>query len=237
MLSRRGLWPQAHRSVDKVDFRIDPTAAPPTVRTWLRRIRDPIRRTGCEWRAVIDSIRSDNQLLWQSLSISEQRRFLRHLRPFWDCHRHRLAPATADRLNALLESGQCVRHAGRVLSYRESHGRVNVRIRPRGVNKSSLIQVSAVLNCSGSESDYRNLENPLVWDLLDQGLIRPDLLSLGLDVAPDGALIGVDGTCSNTLYTFGPPQKGILWETTAVPEVRNQAAWLAVKLLRGLFVG
>jgi uncharacterized NAD(P)/FAD-binding protein YdhS len=29
---------------------------------------------------------------------------------------------------------------------------------------------------------------------------------------------------------LGPPQKGIFWETTAVPEIRGQAARLAVTL-------
>jgi uncharacterized NAD(P)/FAD-binding protein YdhS len=33
------------------------------------------------------------------------------------------------------------------------------------------------------------------------------------------------------LYTLGPPEKGMLWETTAVPEIRGQAARLANALL------
>ncbi len=38
--------------------------------------------------------------------------------------------------------------------------------------------MEAVVNCTGSESDYRRLMSPLVADLLRQGMARPDPLSL-----------------------------------------------------------
>jgi uncharacterized NAD(P)/FAD-binding protein YdhS len=58
--------------------------------------------------------------------------------------------------------------------------------------------------------------------LLDKGLARPDPLFLGLDVSLDGALIARDGTTSSSLYAVGPARKGSLWESTAVPELREQ---------------
>jgi uncharacterized NAD(P)/FAD-binding protein YdhS len=231
VLSRRGLWPKAHQSFSPVPFGIDPKAPPQTIRAWLHQIRQYIRFSGCDWRAVIDALRPTNQTLWKSLPISEQRRFLRHLRPFWDFHRHRLAPGIAKRLEVLVDSGQLVRHIGRVTDYRETGRDVEVLIRQRGLDRVDSVRVDAVVNCSGSESDYRELQSPLIKDLLDQGLSHPDSLSLGLDVAHDGALISADGKSSDCLFTLGPPQKGILWETTAVPEIRGQAARLATVLL------
>ena len=233
-VSRRGLWPKAHRASEPVPFDIDLEGSPLTVRGLLRQIRRQIQtRAGgnVDWRSVIDSLRPYNPRIWQQLPQPEQRRFLRHVRPYWDCHRHRLAPSVAERIQALTESGQLIRHAGRIQGYRDSGSHVVTTIRERGVNRTKTVLADAVVNCSGSESDYRKLDSPLVCDLLRQGLGCPDPLSLGLNVDLNGALIDASGNPSDYLFTLGPPQKGVFWETTAVPEIRMQAARLASLLL------
>jgi uncharacterized NAD(P)/FAD-binding protein YdhS len=117
--------------------------------------------------------------------------------------------------------------------YETAHG-VDVVIRRRGQTETQQLSVDAVVNCSGSESNYRKLDCALVKDLLKQGLACPDPLALGLDVSPDGALLDGQGNISNRLFTLGPPQKGHFWETTAVPEIRGQAEKLASVLLSHL---
>jgi uncharacterized NAD(P)/FAD-binding protein YdhS len=93
------------------------------------------------------------------------------------------------------------------------------------------LRVTQVINCTGPEVDCRKIENPLLTNLLRQKLVHPDPLFMGLDVAWDGAVIGAYGEASDFLYTIGPSRKGSLWETTAVPEIRVQAAQLATLLL------
>jgi uncharacterized NAD(P)/FAD-binding protein YdhS len=78
--------------------------------------------------------------------------------------------------------------------------------------------VDQIINCTGPHTDYRKKDQPLVHRLFDLGLVRQDELGLGLMTADDGALIGRDGTASPVLYTVGPPRKGALWETMAIPE-------------------
>lgn len=231
VVSRRGLWPKTHRLGPPADFALDPDREPPKLGIWLREIRRQIDAAGGDWRPVIDALRPATQTLWRSLSAVEQRRFLRHVRPFWEVHRHRIAPAVAERLEALAVSGQLVRHVGRIRDYREFEQGVEVAIRHRASEAVATHRVDAVVNCSGSESNYRRLESALVRDLLGRGLIRPDALALGLEVGPEGALIGADGVASDCLFALGPPRKGRLWETTAVPEVRVQAQRLAAVLL------
>ncbi len=85
--------------------------------------------------------------------------------------------------------------------------------------------------CPGPECDYRKFQDPLIVNLLLSGLVRPDPLVLGLDIAANGALIDTEGKASQFLFTLGSPQKGYLWETTAVPEIRQQAAAIAQELL------
>ncbi len=43
-------------------------------------------------------------------------------------------------------------------------------------------------------------------------------------------MLDVSGQVVPGLYVVGPPRKGTLWETTAVPEIRGQAAVLAQSL-------
>ena len=152
------------------------------------------------------------------------------MRPYWDCHRHRIAPVIANRLQDLVDTGKLCRHVGRIQEFRIAHDGVDVMIRERGQSESTVMRTDVVLNCSGSESDYRRLDSSLIRSLLQQGLAAPDPLRLGLNVDTSGALIGQNGLASHLLYTLGPPQKGILWETTAVPEIRGQAARLAATL-------
>jgi uncharacterized NAD(P)/FAD-binding protein YdhS len=71
-------------------------------------------------------------------------------------------------------------------------------------------------------------------NLLESGRIRPDPLTLGLEVEANGALVIATGVASRRLYTLGPPRKGSLWETIAVPELREQAQALARQLLQSL---
>ena len=50
---------------------------------------------GLPWQAVMDAVRPQVQALWRGLPLAERRRFLRHLRPWWDVHRHRIPPRSA----------------------------------------------------------------------------------------------------------------------------------------------
>jgi uncharacterized NAD(P)/FAD-binding protein YdhS len=56
-------------------------------------------------------------------------------------------------------------------------------------------------------------------------------LFLGLDVGLGGTILNLQGERVTHLHTLGSPQKGILFETTAVPELRVQAAELAGRIL------
>ena len=235
MLSRRGLLPQCHAAVPFPPFPTENT--PRTVRGLLRLIRlqvNTAQERGSNWRAVIDSLRPVTQQIWRSLPLVEQRRFLRHLRSYWDVHRHRIAERIADQLKLQLRSGQIQMHAGRITGYRESAVGVEVTYRERKSEQLVKLLVDRVVNCTGPEGDYRRISSPLVLDLMEQNLARPDALSMGLDVADDGAVLDSEGAPSRCLYALGPLRKGKLWESIAVPELRVQVAELASLLTSGL---
>jgi uncharacterized NAD(P)/FAD-binding protein YdhS len=163
--------------------------------------------------------------------MAEKRRFLRHARPYWEVHRHRVAPEIGDFLGGQIADHDIQAHAGRITHYEEKADHVEVTYHDRLSGKDATLRVGLVVNCTGPENDARRLNHPLLNQLFAQGFARHDDLFLGLDVAADGTLIEASGLKSEFLYTVGPTRKGSLWETTAVPEIRSQVAQLAGELL------
>ncbi len=225
-LSRRGLLPAEHAQT--VPGRMDLDAAPRTALGLLRWVRGAIR-DGQPWRAVIDALRPATAAIWRDLPPVERRRFLRHARPYWEVHRHRLAPEVAARIAAARGSGRLTVRAGRIQAlHADARGvRLTVRDRAGGVGR---LDADWLINCSGPQADYARVRDPLVRRLLDRGIVHPDPLGLGLEVDGNLALVGAAGP-SRRLFALGPPTKGAFWEITAVPDIRTQvaefAAWLA----------
>jgi uncharacterized NAD(P)/FAD-binding protein YdhS len=192
---------------------------------------DRATQQGYGWRAVLDSLRYQGQALWVSLPLAEKQRFVRHLRPYWDSHRHRIAPEIGEVVAALRRSQQLQLHSGHLVNLEERGQGVAVTVRPRGQTTNQEFAVEAVINCTGPQFDYAKLADPLVRSLLTRGLISPDPLRLGLQASSNGAVYSAQGIPSPWLYTLGPPRRGELWETTAVAEIRDQATALAQALL------
>jgi uncharacterized NAD(P)/FAD-binding protein YdhS len=163
----------------------------------------------------------------------DRRRFLRHLRPWWDVHRHRMAAEVADRIDAARASGQLRILVGRVRDYAVRSDRVEVAYKPRGQERLDRIEAVRVVNCAGPGADYDRISDPLVRSLLQHGVVRPDPLRLGLDVTANCALLNKDGAISRRLFAVGPVTKGAFWEMTAVPDIRRQTEKLA-EYLAGL---
>src|SRR5215471_18991000 len=128
---------------------------------------------GFDWRLILDSLRPFTQQIWQSLPHKEQLRFLRHVRPYWEVHRHRLAPEIDALVASQLISGQMRIHAGRITAYRENADGVEITYRDRKSGELERLLVSLVLNCTGPEMNARKVTNPLVKSLLRQKLACP----------------------------------------------------------------
>jgi uncharacterized NAD(P)/FAD-binding protein YdhS/glyoxylase-like metal-dependent hydrolase (beta-lactamase superfamily II) len=236
-VSRRGLSPQKHQPAQPYANSLTPDTFPTTVRGWLHWLRTEVEvatSQGYGWRSLIDSLRPHTQKIWQKLPKEEQRRFLRHLTPYWDIHRHRIAPQVGDVITEMLNSGQLTISAGRIREYKAVPGGVAVTISERKTQTNQILPVRRIVNCTGVAADYRHSNHPLVTNLRSQGLIRPNVLGLGLDTNSQGTLYQADGTISSLLYTLGTPRKGDLWETIAVPELRGQAQALSQELLQSL---
>jgi uncharacterized NAD(P)/FAD-binding protein YdhS len=205
-----------------------------TARGLFRRVRAEValrQATGSDWRSVVDDLRSLTPSLWRSLDARERQRFIRHLLPRWDVHRHRVAPQIDDQLHEARRARQLVVVAGRILDLARRDGMTAVSFRRRGAAAAETVCVRRVINCTGPSRDIRTSSSDLVQSLLARGIGRPGPLGLGLDVGDSGALISQDGQEQDRICAIGPLLRERLWETTAVRELRTQALDLAHKLL------
>lgn len=233
--SRRGLLPQPHRRVDRTPIAEAELPSPVKLAPflhWLRaRTRDEMR-SGADWRQIFDGLRPHTQAIWRAMPSESRRRFLEHARPWWDTHRHRMAPEVETKIKALIERGQLRILSGRVVEVNpQRDGGASVSIRPRGSAASFKLVVSRIVSCRGLTSDPRRTANPLVAQLLAEGIARVDSLGIGLDVDSNCALIDAAGRASDRVFAVGPMSQGAFWEVIAVPDIRLQAASLARRLI------
>ena len=240
-VSRRGLLPRAHGPAAPAVLGPGIDAAPATALGLSRAVRREVAAAtaaGGDWRSVVDALRPRTQGLWASLPVVERRRFLRHLRPFWDVHRHRAAPHVAALIEEMQRTGRLVVHAGRLVSVVDGPAGIGgaaptaeVTIRLRRSGSERVLRVERIVNAIGPGGDVRTSGEAFLDGLLRAGIAQADPFGLGLRTAGDGALIASDGTVSTRIFTLGSARRGDLWESTAVPELRVQAARLAERLI------
>jgi uncharacterized NAD(P)/FAD-binding protein YdhS len=233
-ISPHGLLPQSHLPTRAVSLTAGevPFGQPlDRILLWLRREVHKNALGGGDWRSVIDALRPHTQRLWQSLTVDEKRRFLRHGRAWWDQHRHRVAPSAGATLAAARASGQLRIVAARLMAFEEIGDGVDVIVAHSKSGNEERLTAKAVFECRGRASDILRTENPILQSVLARGHARPDALRLGLDVTPECAIVHGDGKVSQRVFAIGPVTSGVFWEVIAVPDIRLQAARVAHQLL------
>lgn len=227
-VSRHGLLPRRHRhDLTRVQpFELPPESGDlaPVVAAVFERI-GLVTQEGGDWRDVLDSMRPMTASVWRKLRVEEKRRFFTEMQRFWDVHRFRMAPEVADRFEELQGQGRVRADARSIVSLEPAPGKVRVSLRAGGQSRLELLEVDRVINCAGAGYDVGRQAPPLIADLLERGLARPDDLALGLDVDPDGAaLIDAEGRASDRIRVVGALRKGVEWEAIGITEIRDHSA-------------
>ena len=243
LLSLKGLAPLGHAAPLSTPQDLSPLVerlmnAPGGLRAYplcraLRGAAKEAMARGGDWRSVVDGLRPHTAALWRALPLSERRRFLSRLRPFWEIHRHRTAPEVHARLNRLIAEGQVKIIAGRVQQAQAEGETVHLTIRRR-LGGALEMTTAWVVNCTGPTPANRPEANPVIGSLLFQGHVRPDALNLGLETSATGAPIRADGAETPDLLIVGTLRKPAFWECIAVPELRQHAARVAQTLIEEL---
>ncbi|WP_431482315.1 FAD/NAD(P)-binding protein [Pseudomonas solani] len=237
-LSRRALLPQPHRQ------NIDPPTLPvvPESLTKQTRIRDLLvgvrqlikdaQEDGFDWRDIIAALRPVTPSIWQHLGDTERQRFLRHLRPYWDVHRHRAAPWIATRMEQLLQCHQLEIRASRIRAATPTQQGLRLDVQSRSQDQQTHELFDYVINCTGPCSDVLQLDDPLLNNLHTRKDVIRDQAGLGLETTSDYRLIGQFARPHDRLFLLSPMLKASHWEAIAVPELRQHAANLAAQLLK-----
>jgi uncharacterized NAD(P)/FAD-binding protein YdhS len=230
MVSRRGLLPNVHRLFDCATAPYEPAGSALNLLRNMRASASDASVLHENWRVAVDAVREQTNDLWATLPLAEQRRFLRHLRAYWDVHRHRMAPEIGAKVKALQDSGTLKVMAGRVGSIEGSHRGMSVTVTPRGGGEPGRIEVGRVINCTGAEGRLAKLPNPLIQSMMREGVMTEHRLRTGVLVNREGALIARDGSVSDRVYAMGPLRIGTLIESVAIPEIRRQAREVAERV-------
>ncbi len=221
VVSRNGRFPLPHQDPASLPSASLPPSweNPGTALVLLKTIREASRACGSS-QPVFDAMRPKIQQMWTNLSASARRAFLRHLRPFWEIHRHRIPNEHFQTIRGLQAAGRLTIRAGKV-SEIAAHEAV---IKLRGCRAEfEQLRFDAGFMCAGPEGDIRRIDHPLLASLVAQHLIRPGQLAIGLDTSgvpyrPNFAVVG-------------PLQKEMLWEITAVRELRERAQQAAASIV------
>lgn len=234
-VSRRGLLPRRHGPVSATSDGCGGTL-PSSLRDLVRHVRETIESDTRDsaWQTFVNEMRAVAPALWGRWSPAERSRFLRHVRPYWDVHRHRIAPQVHARISRAIERGQVRILRGRIDSIEAAAAEPRVRVRVRQAARSVDLSVARVINCTGPETDPRRAGNTLLNSALTDSIAQRDALGLGLAVDRHSRVIAASGFAHPNLFALGPLARGSRWEVTAIAEIREQAAAVARHIARNL---
>jgi uncharacterized NAD(P)/FAD-binding protein YdhS/predicted metal-dependent enzyme (double-stranded beta helix superfamily) len=237
--SRRGLLPAAHREtalprIDPLDW-LEPLLRPEsgiTTRSLTRQLRRAIHAAeagGQDWRQVVDGLRPHTSSIWRALPSDEGGRFLRHARAFWEVARHRMAPTVAREVGEAVDAGIFSTAAARMIAAHGALDGVALTVRRRGAPAPQVLEFDWIVNCTGP-GQGTGLP-PVIAGLIRAGCLEGDPLGLGVRSTSDGRAMVRDRIIDN-LVVIGSMRKADEWESTAVPELRVQAALAAEAAIR-----
>jgi uncharacterized NAD(P)/FAD-binding protein YdhS len=238
-VSRRGLRSRGHADVPQDphgDFVSRPIR---TARLLTRRIREAIVQAGhfgVSWHAVIDAARAQGRAIWSNLPVAERIRLVRHLRPFWDVHRFRIAPQVEKAIDDATVAGQLETLAGSVAAVSYHSGRIRAALkRARGAG-TTIRDFDAVVVTTGPAHNAVIDSQDYLADLAARGLVVVDPTRLGLWCDDHSRLLDREGWPVPGLYVAGPLARGTFGELMGLPQVSEHAALVAAEIAASIEV-
>ena len=226
IISPHGYLPQAHTQLPEAPLVFSEPGHTYTLGQLYSRVKSRLKlaiQNGLNPQRVIDGMRPHLQEWWLRFTFEEKKRFLRHLRHKWGVARHRAPLPTIGVIKQMLQNQQLTVIKGRIFTIETDEEGFTVSYSGKGKTGASF-KTEVLINCTGPEPDITKTESPLLKQLINNGLISSDELGYGIRAHRTGKI-------SENIYTIGPPLKGLLWESTAVPEIRLQAKELASEII------
>jgi uncharacterized NAD(P)/FAD-binding protein YdhS len=230
-VSRNGWLPQSHfRGIEYPDFPPrDVNLATLGLKELVALIEGHcgrLRELGANPAIVVDKLRPQTQRIWQALKLEDRQEFVRRHAARWNVHRHRIPPEIHAQLTTAQLTGQLQVHAQAIQRVEAQGNQVRVHL-----SGGKSLTGDLVINATGPQTRFSDTSSVLLRNLLRRGLVAPDDMDMGVRVKPDHTVIDGEGNRSKFMLALGPLLRGSLWETTAVPELRDQARRVAETVL------
>ncbi len=239
VFSRRGLRSRGHAAVTLEpvgDFTADP---PKTALALLRRVRREVADAaarGIPWQAVFDALRAQGGQIWRALDAAERRRFLRHLRTYWDVHRFRIAPQVKAVADRLVDEGRLRFLAASLagVDYAGPQAPISITLRNRRDGRIEEADFDAVIVTTGPAHGSVIAQQPYLQNLNGLGLVMLDETGLGIACDTNARALDLWGASVPGLYIAGPLARGTFGELMGLPQVNEQALLVAGEIRREL---
>ena len=232
-ISRRGLRSRGHAPVPQQlfgDFLSHAAHSAVSLLAAIRSAVDAAKLEGISWHGVIDQVRAQGYDLWQALPIAERRRVVRHLRPYWDVHRFRIAPQVEAVLDAAVSAGRLDILAGSVADARIEGELIRCTLQPRYQRQPLERSYDAVIVTTGPAHGGILETQPWLSALAANGHLSLDPTGLGLACTERSEAIGPTGTVDPSLLISGPLARGTFGELMGLPQITEHAFFVASEI-------
>jgi uncharacterized NAD(P)/FAD-binding protein YdhS len=222
MRSTHALLPAVHAGPDLPQWQLPASFAEQSkdAQQFLRLLHQQLRlaqHSGADWRSVINALRPITARIFASWSAPTRLRVMRRLAWLWTPHRHRMAESVHAAIMQAQRSNQLQIAAARLLGASAAADGIHCQFNTETIRAALVIDARAPNDAV--------LSHPLLKQLSAQQLIRTQTNYIEADIK---------GCCNrlgdNQIFTLGALRYGELLETTAVPEIRQQASLIAREL-------
>ena len=179
------------------------------------------------WQQAFEELRIDINQRWQALSDHDRRRLMRRLGWLWSRYRYRAAPQTIAAANRLQQAGILeICHARLSAIHLEMAGDdASLRLDLHDTKTGSRdLVVDYVINCTGVGHD------PLLANLVADGIGVPDAFGQGLRVSHQNEVINPEGQAIPTLLLVGPAMASSLGDVVAASGISLAGMRVAARL-------
>ena len=231
--SRRGLLSRGHARDQHLNFG-EFVASAISARTLLRAVRATIEdalRQRIPWQPVIDAVRAQATLFWPNLPVAERQRIVRHLRPYWDVHRFRIAPQIEAILKDRVAAGTLTVKAASLVSAQADTNGIQIGVRLRNNQTLEAVSADYVVVTTGPAHGAALATQPHLASLARGGHITADAFGLGISCSRRGQALDTDGVAAPNLLIAGPLARGTFGELMGLPQVTNYAQAIAGEVL------
>ena len=233
MMSRRGLRARGHPLeplAAEGDFASAPAARATELLARVRRAVAEAAAEGRSWHPVFDALRIQGGDVWRGLEADARRRVVRHLRPYWDVHRFRLAPQIDAILERRLNEGSLVQRRARLGAVASEGRGLAVEMLDLRRGEASREVFDRVVVATGPAHGAVLAWQPFLGALADAGALAPDPAGLGLHTTRDAQAVAANGEADPTLFIAGPLARGTFGELMGLPHVAAYAKFVADRI-------